>query len=96
MCKLLKLSNMAINIKHISLIHLVNDKYHIHINYFNIKGGVLGNLYSNAVIEIDKNNGAIREFGIGYREKTILPIWLFSIIMGIFSYMLTLYIINFL
>ena len=43
-----------------------------------------------------KNNGAIREFGIGYREKTILPIWLFSIIMGIFSYMLTLYIINFL
>ncbi len=57
MCRLLKLSNMAINVKHISLIHLLNDKYHIHINYINVKGLVLGNIYSNAVIEIDKNNG---------------------------------------
>jgi hypothetical protein len=43
-----------------------------------------------------KNNGSIRLFGIGYREKTIAPLWLFSIILGIFSYMITLYIINFL
>ena len=43
-----------------------------------------------------KHNGSIRVFGIGYREKTIIPLWLFSIILGIFSYMATLYIINFL
>jgi hypothetical protein len=43
-----------------------------------------------------KNNGSTRLFGIGYRNKTILPLWLFSIILGIFSYMVTLYIINFL
>ena len=43
-----------------------------------------------------KNNGSVRLFGIGYHNKTILPLWLFSIILGIFSYMVTLYIINFL
>jgi len=41
------------------------------------------------------HNGAIRKFGIGYQKKTILPLWLLSIILGIFSFMLTLYIINF-
>ena len=41
-------------------------------------------------------NGSLRKFGIGYRNKTILPLWLTAIILGIFSFMLTLYIINFL
>ena len=41
-------------------------------------------------------NGGLRKFGIGYRNKTILPLWLTAIILGIFSFMVTLYIINFL
>jgi hypothetical protein len=28
-------------------------------------------------------DGSIREFGVGYRNKTILPLWLLSIILGI-------------
>ena len=36
-------------------------------------------------------NGSIREFGVGYKNKTIMPIWLFSIILGIFSYLFVLY-----
>ena len=36
-------------------------------------------------------DGSIRSFGIGYKNKTILPIWLFSIILGIFSYLFVLY-----
>jgi len=35
--------------------------------------------------------GAIREFGVGYKNKTIVPIWLFSIILGILSYLTVLY-----
>ena len=31
-------------------------------------------------------DGSLREFGIGYRKKTIIPVWLFSILIGIFSY----------
>ena len=34
---------------------------------------------------------SLRTFGIGYKNKTILPLWLFSIILGILIYMLVLY-----
>ena len=37
------------------------------------------------------NDGSIRDFGVGYRNKTILPLWLFSIILGILSYVFVLY-----
>ena len=40
-------------------------------------------------------DGSIREFGIGYKNKTIIPIWLFSIILGIFSYLTVLYYITY-
>ena len=36
-------------------------------------------------------DGSIREFGVGYKNKTILPLWLFSIILGILSYVSVLY-----
>jgi hypothetical protein len=33
-------------------------------------------------------NGSTRVFGVGYKNKTILPIWLLSIILGILSYLI--------
>ena len=36
-------------------------------------------------------DGSPRDFGIGYKNKTILPIWLLSIVLGIFSYLIVLY-----
>jgi hypothetical protein len=36
-------------------------------------------------------DGSIREFGVGYKNKTILPLWLFSIILGLLIYLLVLY-----
>ena len=36
-------------------------------------------------------DGSVREFGVGYRNKTILPIWLLSIILGILCYLAILY-----
>ena len=39
-------------------------------------------------------NGSIREFGIGYKNKTILPIWLLSIFLGILCYLTVLYLLN--
>jgi hypothetical protein len=32
------------------------------------------------------SDGSIREFGIGYKNKTILPVWLLSIVLGILCY----------
>jgi hypothetical protein len=40
------------------------------------------------------NDGSIREFGIGSKRKTVIPVWLVSIILGILSYMLVLYYIT--
>ena len=37
------------------------------------------------------NDGSLRDFGVGYKNKTILPMWLLSIILGILSYLLVLY-----
>jgi hypothetical protein len=37
------------------------------------------------------NDGALREFGIGSHQKTILPIWLLSLVLAILSYIFVLY-----
>ena len=36
-------------------------------------------------------DGSVREFGVGYRNKTIMPVWLLSVILGILSYLVVLY-----
>jgi hypothetical protein len=36
-------------------------------------------------------DGSIREFGVGYRNKTIFPLWLLSLILGIISYLIVMY-----
>ena len=40
-------------------------------------------------------DGSIREFGIGYKNKTILPIWLLSIVLGIVCYLTVMYYVTF-
>ena len=40
-------------------------------------------------------DGSIREFGIGYKNKTILPIWLLSIVLGILCYLAVIYYVNY-
>jgi hypothetical protein len=39
-------------------------------------------------------DGSLRQFGIGKKRETIIPIWLVSIILAIFSYLLVIYYIN--
>jgi hypothetical protein len=36
-------------------------------------------------------DGSIRQFGIGYNKKTIFPIWILSIILGILCYLFVRY-----
>jgi len=33
-------------------------------------------------------NGGFREFGLGYRNKTVIPIWIVAIVLAIFSYLI--------
>ena len=39
-------------------------------------------------------DGGFRPFGIGYRHKTVIPIWIASIVVAIFSYLAVLYYIG--
>jgi|1048.fasta_scaffold37220_3 hypothetical protein len=32
-------------------------------------------------------HGELRQFGMGYSHKTIIPVWLFAIILGILCYL---------
>ena len=40
---------------------------------------------------IYNEDGGFREFGLGYRNKTVFPIWSISIIAAILSYLFVLY-----
>lgn len=35
-------------------------------------------------------DGGFRKFGLGYRHKTVVPIWLIAIVLAIFSYLFVL------
>ena len=36
-------------------------------------------------------DGSLREFGIGYKKKTVIPNWLVALILAILSYLFVLY-----
>jgi len=42
-----------------------------------------------------KEDGSIREFGVGTKNKTFMPVWLFSIILGILCYLFVTYYVAF-
>jgi len=35
--------------------------------------------------------GGFRQFGIGYKQKTVIPIWIAAIVLAILSYLLIYY-----
>lgn len=38
------------------------------------------------------DDGTIKDFGLGYKNKTILPVWLVAVVVAILSYIFVLYI----
>jgi hypothetical protein len=41
-----------------------------------------------------QNNGSLREFGIGYRNKTIIPVWFLAIFIATLSYFSVMYYVS--
>ncbi len=37
------------------------------------------------------SDGSLKEFGVGYRKKTIIPVWLISIFLAIIAYFSVVY-----
>ena len=44
---------------------------------------------------IYNKNGTLRNFGIGYSSRSVLPIWLLSIIIAIMSYFAVMYYVTY-
>ncbi len=40
-------------------------------------------------------DGSIREFGVGYKNKTIFPVWLLSLILGLLCYLGVMYYVSY-
>ena len=38
-------------------------------------------------------DGSLKQFGIGYKHKTVVPLWLFAIVLSIISYILISYLV---
>ena len=34
------------------------------------------------------NDGSLKQFGVGYKHKTVVPLWLFAILSGIVVYII--------
>jgi hypothetical protein len=70
-------------------------KAFINANKVNI--AILIFLVMFSIIHISKpsilynEEGGFRPFGVGYRHKTVIPIWGVSIVVAIFSYLAVLY-----
>lgn len=52
---------------------------------------VFGMIYHIKPGFLFNENGVLREFGLGYKKKTIIPIWFVTFILAIFSYLFVLY-----
>jgi hypothetical protein len=65
-----------------------NNTTLVSIIIFLVIFGIVQMLQPSFLYNID---GTLREFGVGYKNKTILPLWLFAILLGIMSYVFVLY-----
>ena len=74
---------MLTNIKGVIRIHKLNITILLFLILFSIvhfcKPGFLYN-----------NEGGFRPFGVGYKHKTVIPIWLVSIILAILCYIIVM------
>ena len=50
---------------------------------------VMIHFFKPALIYNDK--GGFRQFGIGYKQKTVIPIWVVSIVLAILCYLFVFY-----
>jgi hypothetical protein len=39
-------------------------------------------------------DGGFREFGVGYKNKTVIPIWIVAIVLALLSYLAVMYYIT--
>lgn len=66
---------------------IYQNKLNITIFLFFILFSIIHNIQPELLYNKD---GSFREFGVGFKHKTVIPIWLISIILSIISYITVL------
>jgi|UniRef100_A0A6C0AS23 hypothetical protein len=67
------------------------------VRYHKLSIAILLFLMAFAIVHVTKpgflynKEGGFRPFGVGYRHKTVVPIWIVAIILAILSYLAVLY-----
>ena len=56
---------------------------------------LFGIIQYNKPMFLYNKDGSLREFGIGYKNKTIFPVWLLSIVLGILCYLAVRYYVTY-
>ena len=51
-------------------------------------------IHMNKPLLMYSEEGGFRPFGVGYKHKTVIPIWVASIVLAIFSYLAVLVYVN--
>jgi len=75
------------------------SKRYVRFNKVNI--AILLFILSFTIVHIVKpsivynEDGSFRPFGLGFRHKTVVPIWIVAIILAIFCYLAVLYYLMF-
>lgn len=72
------------NVKSIVRVHKTNFAILLFVAMFSLMHYVKPAIIYN-------EHGGFREFGVGYRQKTVIPIWMASIILAIMAYLAVLY-----
>ena len=59
--------------------------------YFILYGLIV---WTKPEIVYDRSKNSLRAFGVGYKNSTILPLWLVSLLLAMASYFIVLYFIH--
>ena len=52
-------------------------------------------IYIQPEMIFNSKYNCLRQFGVGYKNTTIVPLWLISILFAIISYFIVLYVLHF-
>lgn len=72
------------NIKQLVRIHKINFAILLFLIVFSVIHYLKPNIIYN-------EEGGFRPFGLGYRNKTVVPMWVVAIVLGILSYLAVLW-----
>jgi hypothetical protein len=68
------------------------DKLYLSIFLFVSLYSIINILQPSSIYNHQQNT--LRPFGVGYKNTTILSLWLVSILLAIFSYLIVIYYLN--